>query len=151
LISWIIGTSSFTLAIKDSALDLHGRDFLDIENSNLRSSVAISPAKRSVTAMALVAEWWEKVLFFEWREDDFWRGNISVRMGQCSASYKLHFSFLFFPFFSFKIKKKMFRKNDSYKTQDRRKMTKGITMVKKTRIYMWPSSISIKELLIFFY
>jgi len=95
--------------------------------------VAISPAKRSVTAMALVAE---KVLFFERREDDFWRGNISVRMVKCSAIYKLHFSFLCFPFFSFKIKKKMFLKNDSYKTQDRRKMTKGINMVKKTRIYM---------------
>ena len=39
-------------AIKDFAFDLHSPDFLDISSSCLRSSVAISPTKRSVTTMA---------------------------------------------------------------------------------------------------
>ena len=39
-------------AIKDSALDLHRLAFFDIASSCLRSSVAISPKKRSVTTMA---------------------------------------------------------------------------------------------------
>ena len=52
----MIGASSFIEVINCSALCLHKHAFLVMAINSLRSSVAISPAKKSVTAIFLAGD-----------------------------------------------------------------------------------------------
>lgn len=54
LISSMMGRSSWMYAMRLSALDLQRQDLREMANNSLISSVIISPAKKSLNAMALL-------------------------------------------------------------------------------------------------